>query len=643
MAVSPQPLSTSPVPVAHVEVQKDVSSRTWYVGHVQNVIGNDKLLIGFEGEIWPAQEFPVSRVRKPPKNSAALIESFNPKVGDEVEFRVTASEHAPASWSSAVVKKIKHTCYFVSRPSSLGKADSAGNEAIVEKDMLRPPGKTEMLQATGLKQEIFKLPPSLHGWSMTSDAAGCFSHIEEQSGLIQVVAEETQLRLVGDAKAITRAQMLLEIHKKHQTQIQHFQDVRERRLKALETKRNRIEGTGFKHSVEVHIHPSFIPRIIGKSGETIRAVEEKYEVNIRILEGPDSQDEERTIRIFGNNLESLEKARAEVEYVEEAIPLDSPQMRSWVNGRGGRIIQEFRDTSGLVYARVDRSGNMLLVCGKRQAVDDAVAMFETHMMYCPVFHQMEEEMEKIISDLEEYGDKKSRWEWNAYRDQENEEEQPKAKGKGKQGRGEKGKGGPAPVPVGGGGKFGGTKGAKANGKGKAEAWSWDEERPPPRRRKAGAKVAEEQQSWAHEQNSQEWAAWQQDSQDDYEKDVSKDEAGHEQGKGPRQQKGANKGGGGGARHWVAKEKTRKPEDEEEAVEETKDEELEADQQEEENNPNGRGRGRGPGGRGRGRSSSSTQAASGEQGAEVEDASRAVERPERPALGVRKMGKKGLRS
>eukprot|EP00438_Fugacium_kawagutii_P015043 Skav225176 [mRNA] locus=scaffold1095:361532:363368:- [translate_table: standard] len=59
---------------------------------------------------------------------------------------------------------------------------------------------------------------------------------------------------------------------------------------------------GFKHSCEFTVDGNFIPRIIGKGGETIRA-------------GAD-----RVVRIFGNSAMSVASARAEVEYVEEALP-----------------------------------------------------------------------------------------------------------------------------------------------------------------------------------------------------------------------------------------------------------------------------------------------------------------------------------
>ncbi|CAJ1427708.1 unnamed protein product [Effrenium voratum] len=187
--------------------------------------------------------------------------------------------------------------------------------------------------------------------------------------------------------AIQRAKLLLEVHVKHQSQIQNFQDVREKRLKALENKRNRIEGSGFKHSCEFTVNSSYTSRIIGKGGEAIRAVQEKHEVTIKIL---DSNAGTSTVRIFGNSETSVAKARAEVEYIEKVVPVE-PDQYNWIMGKGNRTIYGFKESVGLVYARLEHDSQQLLLCGTRSAVDDATALFETHLMYCPVFRQMEEE------------------------------------------------------------------------------------------------------------------------------------------------------------------------------------------------------------------------------------------------------------
>lgn len=401
-----------------IEVRKDDNSKTWYSGYIIDIGRSSSLKVGFEHDVWPPAEYAASSARKPPKLSVAEAERFNPRVGDEVELQIVATEHSPAGWTHAVVRNIKHGFYFVAR--TVANPSESTADAIVEKDLLRPINATTGFETAGIIQENFKLPPLLHTWMTTSDAVGCFGHIEEQTGLVHVQVQKGNLRLVGDAKAVMKAKLLLEVHVKHQSQIHSFQDVREKRLKALEVKRSRIEGSGYKHSIEIYIDASFIPRIIGKGGEAIRALQEKYDVSVRITD--DDSAEGRVVRIFGNSLEQLEKTRAEVEFVEEAIALQ-PAMYKWVLGKGGKTIQAFKEASGLVYARLDRDADQLLLCGTRVAVEDATAMFETHLLYYPVFTLMDTEMEEILSQLEEHGDYKARWEWSCYKDEVEEEPQ----------------------------------------------------------------------------------------------------------------------------------------------------------------------------------------------------------------------------
>lgn len=327
-------------------------------------------------------------------------------------MRIDASPHAPACWAVGTVGKIKHDFFVV----SLSSAGQKGNDQIVEKEKLRPVASSQGLTAETLSEETFSVPNGLQSWMTTEDGTGCFSHIQGQAGLVAILVQPSQmvLKLVGDKKATQRAKLLLEVHIKHQSQIQNFQDVREKRLKALENKRNRIEGSGFKHSCEFQVDGSFIPRIIGKGGETIRALSDKFDVTVRIMDA-ESQTGPRTIRIFGNSAANLAKARAEVEYVEEAIPVQQDQI-SWVMGKGGRTIQGFKEAAGLVYTKLDQDREQLLVCGPRSAVQDAMALFDTHLMYHPVFRQMDEEMESIFEELESYGDWEARAEWNGPQD-----------------------------------------------------------------------------------------------------------------------------------------------------------------------------------------------------------------------------------
>mmetsp|Transcript_643 Transcript_643/g.1316 ORF Transcript_643/g.1316 Transcript_643/m.1316 type:complete len:417 (+) Transcript_643:50-1300(+) len=394
-----------PLPGA-VEISKSGSFQVWYAGHLRDALKDGRLSIGFDGGVWPDENFKPAHVRKPPKRTDAEPDSFN--VGDQVELLADASDHAPASGCRATVKKVTHGLYYVLRSADGSKEN--GKEEIVERAKLRPIHEGPTLSESWLKKDTFALPARLTSWSITDDASGCFQHIEEQAGLalLKPNTKRQELLMLGDEKSLKAAKLLLEVHMKHQTQIQSFQEVREKRLKALEERRNRVEGAGFKHSAEVKVSRQYIARVIGKGGENIRSLEERHDVSIRVMEGRKDAEEE-TIRIFAKSEDALHAAREDIEYVEDTMDVPS-DMHAWVIGRGGKTITDMKSSAGLVYLKLDRDGEQLKLCGPRKAIDEAMAMVETHLLYFPVFNQMDEEMEEILSKLEECGD------WNARKD-----------------------------------------------------------------------------------------------------------------------------------------------------------------------------------------------------------------------------------
>merc|ERR1711874_771548 len=97
----------------------------WYAGHAVDMVGAGALRVGFDADVWPLKQYPTSSVRKPPKLVESDPDKFTPRIGDEVELRINATEHAPAGWSRAIVKNIKHEFYFLSRVSSSSTEGSA--------------------------------------------------------------------------------------------------------------------------------------------------------------------------------------------------------------------------------------------------------------------------------------------------------------------------------------------------------------------------------------------------------------------------------------------------------------------------------------------------------------------------------------
>lgn len=403
--------------LGRVEVRKSADSPIWYNGHIVDLAAEDALLVAFEGNVWPQASYATQDVRKPPKHTAVDLDAFAPQVGQEVEMFVIASPHAPANWSPVRVQRTQHGLFFVT-PSVASTSDGK-KENIVEKAMLRPFTVGGSLGSAAIHKDTFELPPELHDWTLTSDGIGCFTQIEQQSGLAQIQAGRDSLNLVGNQKALQRAKMLVQMHIDHQGKIQKFQGSREKRLKALELKRNRIEGTNYKFSTEVRVEAGYVGRIIGSKGETVRALQDRFDVNIRVSNDSSKDDEDRVVKIFGHSQISVDRAKAEVEFVYDTLHVDDA-MYNWVLGSNGRNIQQFKEQAGLAKCSLDKGKLVLHLHGTRRSVEDAIAMFETHMMYYPVFKQMDEEMEQLVTKLEQLGDYNARWKWGWFSDEEDD-------------------------------------------------------------------------------------------------------------------------------------------------------------------------------------------------------------------------------
>lgn len=388
-----------------VEVRKSSDSKVWYDGIIVDVAGGDQgeIRVRFEDNLWSEQKFAAKDVRRKP---GKVDNNWNPAVGEEVEVSLDATQDCPSGWAIATIKNIKHTFYFVTLPTGQDRAAFPGHEVIVEKDKIRPMTATASYDVSGVKKESYSVDKALASWVSSSDAVGCLEHIAQQAGLLHINTDpkiSTKILLVGEASALKRAKMLLDVHMKHQSQIQNFQENRDKQLKALEYKRNRLEERGAANA-QFEIDPTLVSRIIGKAGETIRALQERFAVDIRVIdEYAESGEEKKIVRISGKTQEDVDAARAEVEFIERHMPVDD-QMIGWILGKQGKTINDIKRSSGLVYARLDRDAAHLELCGTRQVVEDAVAMFETHIMYFGVFREMDEEMARIHGELSDLGD-----------------------------------------------------------------------------------------------------------------------------------------------------------------------------------------------------------------------------------------------
>ena len=106
--------------------------------------------------------------------------------------------------------------------------------------------------------------------------------------------------------------------------------------------------------VSVKIHPDFIGMVIGKGGETIRALEADYDVQIDI-------EEDGTIRIYGTNGELAEAARESIESMTKEIEVGEEFTGEVVKlAEFGAFVNLKKGVDGLLHvSRILPKGNRL--------------------------------------------------------------------------------------------------------------------------------------------------------------------------------------------------------------------------------------------------------------------------------------------
>ena len=135
---------------------------------------------------------------------------------------------------------------------------------------------------------------------------------------------------------------------------------REARLSILGTMRQAISAPREElaaHApriVSVKIHPDFIGMVIGKGGETIRALEADYDVQIDI-------EEDGTIRIYGTNGELAEAARESIESMTKEIEVGEEFTGEVVKlAEFGAFVNLKKGVDGLLHvSRILPKGNRL--------------------------------------------------------------------------------------------------------------------------------------------------------------------------------------------------------------------------------------------------------------------------------------------
>lgn len=380
-----------------VEVRKNPKSTTWYNATLKDLKG-DSVVVSFEDEIWPSRDVPSSSVRMCPKVQSD--DSFAPGPDEAVEVLTASSESSPSGWAEGRVRTIKNDFYFIS-------FSGHGQDMIVEKSALRRVSNEMPLDVSNLARRIVEVVPELQAWIRTQDSQGCLAHVRAKGRLLVASVSEPKtngapygVRLIGGERELDLGEKLLvQIHFKHQIKMQWFHDMREKFLERLEGQK---EWWSTQHVEVFQVEQSATGKIIGKKGENIKALRQKYDVDVELEEGWDEEKNRAamTVTISGKSEESVTAAREEIEFVTVKIPV-APDQVGWILGKGYQNISEIAKKTELHYARFDDKAKCIELCGRRQEVEVAKLLISVHSEYLPVYQDMDEEQHAIQQSFDQ--------------------------------------------------------------------------------------------------------------------------------------------------------------------------------------------------------------------------------------------------
>jgi len=395
-----------------VEVKVDAED-VWYCATWIDLTAKGLITVKFDDDVWKARDLHPTAVRKQaPLNAAPL------QPNDEVEVRI-AAQGQPVAWAKGRVKTVKSGFYFVTLNSS---GPGRQSEMIVEKADLRVVSQMPHLNPKEFEREIVRVDPELHKWVLSPDAVGCFEHVINKSGVTNVACDSSSkapcVVLLGDARATHRAKLLMEVHFKHQKEIQRFHDRREDKLKVLE-QRKQAFAQAFRE--EFTIDEDCVGLVIGKNGENLRRVQEDHEVEVNVI-----RDKPPKVSIVGQSKTAVECARKELEFDKECWVVEE-NMIGWVLGKNRKNLDEFKEKSGIVGLRWVAEKSHIELIGLKQQIEDTIMLLEGHSQYHSVYKEMDREQENLQSSFADLGRMGGKGGWKGGKKSEADD---KGKGKG---------------------------------------------------------------------------------------------------------------------------------------------------------------------------------------------------------------------